>query len=1153
MPPEKADATEGRDPSHSRDELPDENGALKQSGIEEESHSSDDGSTRHQQDPSSLREKEDLGEVIGAGESPQSDESQSQLKGKETGEDLADDSEEIIQSPEFYSYTAGGWYLPDEELEPPTQPMGMSPSASFQAIDETQPIVDENQQKTQPPATETKIFPFRHSADRSGGSLPRRVEEIDLDATRVTPTAYSGTGVRHPSTLQPQMAPRSSRPPVLTVAQQSLNWQRALGCLLRIVIVGLFITVLMAIMGISFLLFQYYRIAATLPPVDDLRQRAAQFETTRILDRNGNILYEILDPNAGRRTYVPLEAISPYLVAATVATEDSGFYSHPGFDITAIGRAFLQNYQSGDTVSGASTITQQLARSLLFTPEERVELTYMRKVREAILAAEITRRYSKDEILELYLNEIYFGNLAYGVEAAAQTYFRTSANQLTLAQAAFLAGLPQAPSVYDVYTNREVTFRRMDQVLFLMYQTSLEQGCIYVSNSPQRICVDALVVADASNELREYQFPSPDIDIRYPHWVNYVRSLLEEQFDSQTIYRSGFSVYTTLDPELQDLAEQIVAKQVATLAEHDATNGALVALRPGTGEILAMVGSADFYNEAIDGQVNMAVSPRQPGSSIKPLTYAAAFEKGWTPGTLIWDVPSEFPPSGDPNDTRPPYKPVNYDDRFHGPVTVRSALANSYNVPAVKTLDFVGIYDDPNIPGEDGLISFAHRMGITTLTRDDYGLSLTLGGGEVTLLELTGAYATFANGGRRIPPVAITRIEDFSGNLVFEYRPSGGEQLVRPEHAYLITSILSDNAARTPAFGPNSVLNLPFPAAAKTGTTNDFRDNWTLGYVPELAVGVWVGNADYSPMQNVSGVTGAAPIWAEFMVNAVPRVTGGTPSPFVRPPGIVERVICAISGTEPSSACPAQRTELFAADQPPLPSSEDLWKRVLIDTWTGLEASPACDKFTDEIQAVNVTDPWAIRWLRNDPAGQAWIDQHGFSKPLFFVPQRQCTAEDPRPLLQFSSPRDGETITSSPLAITGQAGASENFKSFRLEFGLGADPVQWELLAQNGIPVNETAKLHEWDLKDLPQGIVTLRLFLESTLNTYAEVKIRINLQVPTPTPTPTPTFTPTPTATATPTPTSTSTVTPTPTETPTPSPTPLDPFLTPLPTSGSP
>jgi membrane peptidoglycan carboxypeptidase len=376
---------------------------------------------------------------------------------------------------------------------------------------------------------------------------------------------------------------------------------------LRVAIIALFLTVALGLFGISALLFQYYRIASTLPSVDDLRQRAAQFETTRILDRNGNVLYEILDPTAGRRTYVSLDKISPYLVAATVATEDKGFYSHPGFDLTAIFRAFLQNYRSDEIVSGASTITQQLARSLLFTPEERSEQSYMRKVREAILAAEITRRYSKDEILELYLNEFNYGNLAYGVEAASQTYFGTSADKLTLAQAAFLAGLPQAPSVYDVYTNREATMLRMADVLYLMYTASQEQGCIFVSNSLQRVCVDALVVADASKELQDYEFNSPDIEIRYPHWVNYVRSLLEGQYDPQTIYRSGFSVYTTLDPALQDLAEQTVADQVETLKERNANNGALVAIRP-TGEIRYGRFSGSAMKPSTGG-VNMAVGP----------------------------------------------------------------------------------------------------------------------------------------------------------------------------------------------------------------------------------------------------------------------------------------------------------------------------------------------------------------------------------------------------------------------------------------------------------------------------------------------------------------------------------------------------------------
>lgn len=1092
-------------------------------------------------------------------EIPQPAHSDAQLEineGDQSGESIADESD----TADFYSdFNSRGWYNAEDD----TSPLQISGSTGLEGSaenppDETQPIIispNLSKEAQNKPANEVSL---------SGPAKTQSYSSADYShAPQVLNPAYATsriTGIESGADRNQFKEPVTGRQN--KVASQSsargLNIDRGVGCFLRVAIAGLFMMVIVGIIGVSVLLFQYYRIAATLPPVDDLKQKSAQFETTRIFDRNGNVLYEILDPNAGRRTYVSLDNISPYLVAAVVATEDKGFYSHPGFDPTAIGRAFIQNYQGGETVSGASTITQQLARMLLFTPEERSEISYMRKVREAILAAEITRRYSKDEILELYINDAYFGNLAYGVEAASQTYFGTPADKLTLEQAAFLAGLIQAPSVYDVYTNRDVTMNRFEQVLFLMYEASQEQGCIFVSNSPQRICVDALTVADATNSLVDYEFRSPDIEMRFPHWVTYVRSLLESQFDAQTIYRSGFDVYTTLDPALQEMAEDVVANQVSMLADRNANNGSLIAIRPNTGEILAMVGSADFYNEEIDGQVNMAISPRQPGSSIKPLTYNAAFEKGWTPGTLIWDVPSEFPPSGDPNDSRPPYKPVNYDDRFHGPVTVRTALANSYNVPAVKTLDFVGIYDNPDTPAEDGFISFAERMGITTLSRNDYGLSLTLGGGEVTLLELTGAYATFANGGQRVPPVAITQIVDFNGNVVYQYSPPRGEQVIRPEHAYLISSILSDNEARTPAFGPNSVLNLPFEAAAKTGTTNDFRDNWTLGYVPELAVGVWVGNADYSPMQNISGLTGAAPIWANFMQESVGRVTGGTPSPFIRPAGIVERIICAVSGTEPSNNCPVQRSELFAADQPPLPKNEDLWKKVLVDTWTGLEASPACDKFTDEKLAVNVEDPWAVKWLRKDANGKNWVENYGFSNPLFFVPKRKCTVEDPHPLLDFTSPRDGDRITQNPLEIFGQAGATADFESFRLEYGLGEKPVKWELLKQDGLPINNAEKIYEWDLEEFPAGVITLRLVLQSIHDTYAEIKMNLNIQVPTPTPTPTPTFTPTPTSTPTPTftstPTSTQTptqtntptITPTPEDTSTPSPTPVDPFWTP-------
>ncbi len=1021
------------------------------------------------------------------------------------------------------------------------------PAAPVDEVPATQtPPAPPPPQSTQPP---------RHSVpavDQNGMPLPRRVNETDLDGTRVSPAAYSPS-----STTPPRPLPASPRQPIQYKQRptRSSDLRRGLGCLLRIAILVVFGMVLTGLLLGTWGLYQYYRIASALPDVGELRERASQFETTRILDRNGNLLYEILDPTAGRRTYVPLGKISPYLVAATIATEDKEFYSHPGFDPVALIRALWQNYTSGEIVSGASTITQQLARMLLLT-DERFEQTYERKAREIILAAEITRRYSKDDILELYLNESYYGNLAYGVEAAAETYFDTTADKLTLSQASFLAGLPQSPSIYDVYTNREITLKRQETVLVLMFQDSQQKGCIYVSNSPQPVCIDAANAAVAAAEMRDYVFNAPEVKIKYPHWVQFVRSQLEAQFDAQIIYRSGFTVYTTIDPTLQDAAQQIVSQQVASLAAQNVTNGALVAIRPSTGEILAMVGSADFDNEAIDGQVNMADSPtRQPGSSIKPITYVAAFEKGWTPATLIWDVPTDFPPSGDPNDPRPPYIPVNYDGKFHGPVTVRTALANSFNIPAVKTLDFIGIYDDPETSQKDGMIGMAERLGITSFTRNDYGLALTLGGGDVSLYEMTGAFAVFANGGQRIPPVAISKIVDHNGELVFENQTRVGDQVIRPEHAYLISSILSDNEARAWMFGRNSVLALPFSAAAKTGTTNDFRDNWTMGYTPDLAVGVWVGNADYTPMQNTTGLSGAAPIWSQFMQFAVPQLTGGNPSPFIRPAGITEKIICAASGTEPSQWCNSQRLEIFALDQPPLGPGDDLWRKIKFDTWTGLEASAACADFIEEDAVMRVTDEWGRKWLQTGD-GKNWLESNGYSRNVRFAPNRECRENDPRPKIEFSNLKDGQTIEEGQIEIFGLA-AGDNFKSWKLEVGKGREPVQWETLVDdNRTPIASVAKLTELELTDENNGFITLRLTVFSTENEgYAERKITLEIRVPTPTPTPTltPTSTPSPTPTPPPSftpPPSNTPEPPTPTDTPPPTPTPS---ITPFPPSPTP
>lgn len=973
--------------------------------------------------------------------------------------------------------------------------------------------------------------------------LPCLVAQVDPNATTLTPSAFAPMAPAaqvSPKPVAPHATKKNEHTHPLQVNQPDNGGKKAngtgkpvrkkkRGCLGRTLLITLIALLLVGAGLAGFAIYKYFQIASTLPDVQELRNKASQFETTRILDRNGNLLYEIVDPNAGKRTYVPVDKISSNLIAATIATEDKEYYNHPGFDIFALARALWANYTSGEIVSGASTITQQLARMLLL-PEERFNQSYERKAREIILAAEITRRYTKDEVLELYLNEIFYGSLSYGIEAAAETYFNTSAENLTLWQSSFLAGLPQSPAEYDIYNNRESTLNRNKTVLVLMYQMSAEKGCIDVQEGREPVCVDAMQAVAAADALEAYEFKPNNITMSFPHWVVFIQSLLESQFDPQVIYRSGFTVYTTLDPEFQNAAQQAVVDQLAQMTGNNATNGAVVAMDPNNGEILAMVGSADFNNEAISGQVNMALTEtRQPGSSIKPITYLAAFEKDWTPASLIWDVPSEFTPTGKEDDYGPTYEPVNYDGRFHGPVTVRAALANSYNIPAVKALQYVGIYDDPNTPEKDGFISMAERLGITSLTRQDYGLSLTLGGGEVSLLEMTGAYSVLANEGKRVPPVAITKVVDYTGKVVYEYQPPEGDQVVRQAHAYLLSSILSDNNARAPMFGTNSVLALPFEAAVKTGTTNDYRDNWTIGYTPDLVVGVWVGNADYSAMVNTTGVSGAAPIWARIMQDGINRFKGGLATPFGRPTDVVDQTICSVSGTLPSEYCPSTRNEIFASDQMPLPKENDLWAKISIDGWTGLKASPACADFAKEQLVVNVTDKSAVKWLGTEP-GKQWADDYGFPDPVVVLPERECRMDDPRALIDLVGLSDGAIIKENPYQIVGVVDATANFKQFKIHWGSGDNPSEWHPLNDwQTMPVRSAAKILEWDMSEIKDTVITIRVTMHSTINTEVQKKYVVSLALPTPTPTPT--LTPTATPTITPTPEIPVPVTPTPSE----------------------
>ncbi len=611
--------------------------------------------------------------------------------------------------------------------------------------------------------------------------------------------------------------------------------------------------------------------------------------STRIYDRQGRLLYEVVGPG-GKRTTVPLSTIPLALRQATIAAEDSSFYQNPGISPTAIVRSLLLDARLGKAAYGGSTITQQLVRTILLSPAEREQRSLTRKLHEAALALQLNLRYSKDQVLALYLNNVYYGNLAYGVEAASEGYFDRPVGALDLAQCALLAGIPQGPSLFNPLINPIQARSRRHEVLNLMR----EHGYITVDQETEADAEGLGLAAAGSN-------------IQAPHFVFYVMNQLERMYGKDAVEQGGLQVTTTLDLDLQRQAEAAVRFHVAQLTkDHLVHDGALVSMDPNTGQILAMVGSVNYSDRAIDGAVNVALAARQPGSAIKPFTYAAAFSRDYTPATVVDDEPTSFPTK-----EGVPFLPQNYDLQFHGPVTLRTALANSYNIPAVKVLAHVGI---------PAMLTMAHAAGITTMNDvRRYGLALTLGGGEVRLLDLTDAYASFPTGGVHHDPVAILRVVDSHGKVRQEWQPTPGRRAMSPQVAYLLTSILSDNTARMPAFGEASPLLLDRPAAAKTGTTSDFHDNWTVGYTPDLVTGVWVGNADNTAMRDVTGISGAAPIWHDFMEAAL---QGVPVHDFTQPSGIVQETICPLTGLPPTDACPQRFNEVFIAGTQPSASGK---------------------------------------------------------------------------------------------------------------------------------------------------------------------------------------------------------------------------------------
>lgn len=865
--------------------------------------------------------------------------------------------------------------------------------------------------------------------------------------------------------------------------QQRERTRRGASRLLRWLIVAVLIfaglNVLTGLLGIGTVVSAYAYYSEQLPEPGLVRVGTDQFQTTRLYDRTGqHLLYEVIDPLGGDRTWVNLSNIPQDLRDATIAIEDKSFYQNPGYDTAGIARA-LWNDLLGRPVQGGSSITQQLVKNVLIDPSERTQLTFDRKLKELILAARISQKYSKDQILEWYLNTNFYGNLAYGAEAASQVYFGKPVGELTLGESAMLAAVPQSPSLNPI-DNFPQAKERQKTVLDSM----VAQG--YISQQQADVAYAAPLDIHA---------PEERFNLLAPHFAIAARKQLEDMLGPDLVYRGGLVVYTTLDYPLFLQTECAARSYVARLSgqppdtavpasdgspctaagylralpqadqgkDHHVDNASAVVIDEQTGEVLSMVGSLDYYNTAIDGNYNVAFAERQPGSAFKPFTYLTAFEQGYTPATMTLDVRTAFDVG-----SNEPYVPENFDRQFHGPQSIRSALANSYNVPAVEVLNWQGV---------DNVIRTAHIMGINTLDKglNQYGLSLTLGGGEVTLYDMTYAYSVFGNMGvmrgrptpddrrrpgfRTLDPTLILRVEDNDGNILWEYGKANtfsSNSVVEPSLAYLINDILSDDVARRPSVGTDSALVLDRPAAVKTGTTNDFRDNWTVGYTPQLVTGVWVGNTDNSPMVDLPAIVGAAPIWQAVMQYAGHDLPVQT---WPRPPDIVEMTVCQTSGLLPTPFCPT-RQELFKHGTEPT-ATDNVYQQLAVNRETGLLATVYTPPDQVEQRIYEILPPEAADWVRNT----------GLPQP----PTAYDTLNAP--------PTTGDVVITDPkpfgyvrgaLAIQGVARDS-NFQRYRLDYGQGLNPDHWQQIDTDHFNPVPGGQLGIWETAGL-DGLYSLRL-----------------------------------------------------------------------------
>ena len=775
--------------------------------------------------------------------------------------------------------------------------------------------------------------------------------------------------------------------------RKKINWKKIWNKAWRI---GLW----MSLAGFLFAVGVFAWFWKDLPSPENLSSRVVA-ESTKIYDRTGtHVLYEVHGEE--KRTQIPYSEMPETVRFATIALEDQYFYEHYGIHFRSILRAVFKDIVSVSATQGASTITQQLIKNSMLTSDR----TFTRKIKEVILAVEMETKFSKDEILEMYLNEIPYGSNAYGVEAAAQTFFGKHAKELDLPEAALLASLPQAPSRYSPYGSYPERLKaRQEYALDQMKNL----GYITEEQAKEAKAVDILGRIQPFREKMDA-----------PHFVMYIRDYLEAKYGMEKIEKAGLRVYTTLDWEKQQLAEKVVREGAENnIKKYNAENAALVAIDPKTGQIISMVGSKDYFDKSIDGQVNVAIRDRQPGSSFKPFVYLTAFQKGYTPETNLWDVDTNFS-----TDEGKEYNPKNYDGKNRGLLKMKDALAMSLNVPAVKTLYLAGVKN---------AIENANRMGIKTLNNPDrYGLSLVLGGGEVKLLEHTNAFATLATGGIYREKYAILKIEDSSGEILEERKAPSGDRVIEEKHVAALDYVLSTNELRAPVFGENNPLRFDSrPVAAKTGTTNEWRDGWTMGYTPSLAVGVWAGNNDNSVMAaGADGSYVAAPIWKKFMEETLKNYPVEQFPQYEKEETGIDVLDGKLKEDEKVKVC-----ELPGKDDKYCLYTDSCPKNLVDEKKFTSAHSILYYVAKDDPRGEKPENP------ENDPQFKSWekavrnyLKKEDSSDDS--VPERECEAkdfDDIKPKISIASPSDGDEIASASFSVSVEASSDYGVDKITLE------------------------------------------------------------------------------------------------------------------------